>query len=336
MLRLRQALMLIEARIGAALAALADLAEAHAETPQAARTYGQVATPSSFGALVASWGSPLLRLHDRLEALRPRVLCVSLSGAAGTASMLGADPDALRAALAEALGLSDPGDSWHASRDRIGEIAGWLADLTTACGKIGADLTLLTRSEIGEIGLPGAGGVLHHAAETEPGCAVAAGGAGPLRAGAGGGAAGRGGPCRGAGRRGVVRRMADLPPLTAAPRAPSRSLGELAAGLEVRDGRHGPPSRRPAGPDPCRGALLRAGPALGRAEAQAQVKTLAAEARGTGIPLPELVPARIPGRPARPLRPRNAGHCTAAGARAFAGAARARVAKIAERRAEKN
>jgi hypothetical protein len=30
-------------------------------------------------------------------------------------------------------------------------------------------------------------------------------------------------------------------------------------------------------------------PALGRAEAQASVKTLAAEARGTGIPLPELV-----------------------------------------------
>jgi 3-carboxy-cis,cis-muconate cycloisomerase len=92
MLRLRQAL-LIEARIGAALGALAHLAEAHAETPQAARTYGQVATPSSFGALVAGWGAPLLRLHDRLEALRPRVLCVSLSGAAGTASMLGPDPE---------------------------------------------------------------------------------------------------------------------------------------------------------------------------------------------------------------------------------------------------
>jgi 3-carboxy-cis,cis-muconate cycloisomerase len=50
MLRMRQALLLIEARMGAALAVLADLAEANAETPQAARTYGQVATPSSFGA----------------------------------------------------------------------------------------------------------------------------------------------------------------------------------------------------------------------------------------------------------------------------------------------
>jgi 3-carboxy-cis,cis-muconate cycloisomerase len=151
MLRLRQALVLIEARIGAALDALAHLAEAHAETPQAARTYGQVATPSSFGALAASWGSPLMRLHDRLEALRPRVLCVSLSGAAGTASMLGPEPVALRTALAEALGLGDPRESWHAGRDRIGELGGWLADLTTACGKMGADLTILTRSEIGEV-----------------------------------------------------------------------------------------------------------------------------------------------------------------------------------------
>jgi 3-carboxy-cis,cis-muconate cycloisomerase len=139
MLRMRQALMLIEARIGAALGALADLAEAHAETPQAARTYGQVATPSSFGALAASWGAPLLRLHDRLEALRPRVLCVSLSGAAGTASMLGRTRRP-RAARGRATGSGDPGESWHANRDRIGELAGWLADLTAACGKMGADL----------------------------------------------------------------------------------------------------------------------------------------------------------------------------------------------------
>jgi 3-carboxy-cis,cis-muconate cycloisomerase len=157
MLRLRQALMVIEARMGAALAALADMAETHAETPQAARTYGQAATPSSFGALAASWGAPLIRLHDRLEALRPRVLCVSLSGAAGTASMLGADPVGLRTAVGDALGLGDPGQSWHANRDRIGELAGWLADLTTACGKMGGDVVLMTRTEMGETGLAGAG-----------------------------------------------------------------------------------------------------------------------------------------------------------------------------------
>jgi 3-carboxy-cis,cis-muconate cycloisomerase len=158
MLRLRQALMLIEARLGGALTALADLAEAHAETVQAARTYGQVATPSSFGALVASWGAPLIRAHDRLDRLREDCLCVSLSGAAGTGTMLGPDPDALRAELAQSLGLSDPGESWHASRDRIGEIAGWLTGVATAAGKMGEDLIRHTRSEVAEIRLEGAGG----------------------------------------------------------------------------------------------------------------------------------------------------------------------------------
>jgi 3-carboxy-cis,cis-muconate cycloisomerase len=309
-----QALMLIEARIGAALAALADLAEANAETPQAARTYGQVATPSSFGALAASWGSPLLRLHDRLEALRPRVLCVSLSGAAGTASMLGADPDALRAALAEALGLGDPGESWHASRDRIGELAGWLADLTTACGKMGADLTLLTRSEIGEIGLPGAGAsstMPQKQNPVAPSLLVALARFAPAQA-----AVLQGAAVHAEARDGAAwfAEWLTLPPLTAAAARAISVAGDLAAGLEA-DGRHGPPSRRPAGPHPCRGAVLRAGPrprpgrgaGVGQDAGRRGARDRYTAARACG-------PRASRHALARPLRPRNAGHCAAGGA----------------------
>ena len=89
-LRLRQALLLWEARLTAILRALAALAERHAETPMAARTYGQVATVTSFGAVVAAWGRPLLRLPGRpAGALRADLLRVSLSGAAGTLSAMG-------------------------------------------------------------------------------------------------------------------------------------------------------------------------------------------------------------------------------------------------------
>jgi 3-carboxy-cis,cis-muconate cycloisomerase len=336
MLRMRQALMLIEARIGAALAALADLAEANAETPQAARTYGQVATPSSFGALAASWGSPLLRLHDRLEALRPRVLCVSLSGAAGTASMLGADPDALRAALAGALGLGDPGESWHASRDRIGELAGWLADLTTACGKMGADLTLLSRSEIGEIGLPGAGAsstMPQKQNPVAPSLLVALARFAPAQA-----AVLQGAAVHAEARDGAAwfAEWLTLPPLTAAAARAISVAGELAAGLEVRTDAMPRHLDDPLGLIHAEALSFALAPALGRAEAQAVVKTLAAEARGTGIPLPELV-ARAHPECALPdlSAPATLGTAPQA-ARAFAGAARARVAKIAERRAEKN
>jgi 3-carboxy-cis,cis-muconate cycloisomerase len=156
MLRLRQALALIEARLIVALGRLADLADAEADTPMAARTYGQVAVPTSLGAMVAAWGWPVLRAVERLRALRPR-LAVSLSGAGGTGSMLGEDPAAIRAALAEALGLADPGRSWHADRTIITELAEICAAVTLAGAKAGEDLLLLTRSDVGELRLGGGG-----------------------------------------------------------------------------------------------------------------------------------------------------------------------------------
>lgn len=156
MLRARQALGLIETRLTAAIQGLADLAAATAETPMAARSYGQVAVPSCFGALVAAWGWPAIDALHRLRALVPR-LAVSLGGAAGTGSLLGAEPAAIRAALARALGLADPGRSWHADRGLITELAQSCLAVTTAGAKIGADLLILTRSDVDEVRLVGGG-----------------------------------------------------------------------------------------------------------------------------------------------------------------------------------
>jgi 3-carboxy-cis,cis-muconate cycloisomerase len=114
--------------------------------------------PTSFGALVASWGRPLLRHRARLAVLAPDLAQVSLSGAAGTSAALGPQAAAVRAGLAAALGLADPGASWHAERDSIGAFAGWMAGVTTTLGKMGEDLTLLAQSGIAEIVIDGAGG----------------------------------------------------------------------------------------------------------------------------------------------------------------------------------
>ncbi|GHE03102.1 3-carboxy-cis,cis-muconate cycloisomerase [Defluviimonas sp. 20V17] len=157
-LRLRQTLAIQQARLVALIKALGVLAKTHAETPMAARTYGQAATPTSFGALVASWGAPLLRHLQRLEELRPRLLVVSLSGAAGTLGAMGPEGPMVRAELARALGLSDPGASWHSQRDRIAELAGWMTGLTTSLGKMGEDLMLLAQSGIEEVALGQGGG----------------------------------------------------------------------------------------------------------------------------------------------------------------------------------
>ncbi len=158
MLRLRRVLEILAERLDATLLALAALAETHAELPMAARTYGQVATPTSFGAVAAGWGRPLIALRTRLDGLRPRLLQVSLGGAAGTLSAMGPKGPAVRSALAEGLGLGDPRASWHSERAGIAELSGWLTALIVALGRIGEDLVLMTQSGIGEVQLAAGGG----------------------------------------------------------------------------------------------------------------------------------------------------------------------------------
>jgi len=158
MLRLARALDAAEAALAETVTALGALAGAHADTPMAARTYGQPATPTSFGAVVAEWGAPLLELLDEMQALRPRVLWVSLSGAAGTGAALGPKAAETRAALAEALGLHDPGRSWHADRGPVLRLAGWAARLSAALAKPGEDLLLMTQGGIAEVRLGASGG----------------------------------------------------------------------------------------------------------------------------------------------------------------------------------
>lgn len=157
MLRLRQALGLIEEGIRASLAHLARLAEDHAATPMPARTYGQHATPTSFGAIAASWGEPLFALLGELPDLRRSCLLVSLSGAAGTASALGPRAPETRAALAKLLNLTDPERSWHTDRTPVLRIADWCSRVAIAFGKLGEDAIELAQSGISELSL-GAGG----------------------------------------------------------------------------------------------------------------------------------------------------------------------------------
>lgn len=157
-LRLRRMVAMWDTRLEALVQALGQLAGAHADLPMAARTYGQIATPTSFGAVVAGWGHPILRHRERLAALQPALSLVSLGGAAGTLSAMGAEGPAVRAGLATALGLHDPGHSWHAERDHIQAFAAWMAGLCTSLAKLGEDLILMTQSGIDEIAISGAGG----------------------------------------------------------------------------------------------------------------------------------------------------------------------------------
>lgn len=156
-LRLARLLTLWEGRLHAVLARLADLAADHADLAMAARTYGQAATPTGFGAVAAGWGWPLLAQSRALPTLRGQVLCVSLSGAAGTLAAMGPQGPAVRSALAEALALRDPGHSWHSDRSGPGQLADWIAGLAATLGKLAEDLLLMTQSGIATVTIAGGG-----------------------------------------------------------------------------------------------------------------------------------------------------------------------------------
>jgi 3-carboxy-cis,cis-muconate cycloisomerase len=157
-LRLRPMLAFWQARLDDLLSRLGQLSEAHASLPMTGRTYGQAATPTSFGAVVAGWGWPILDRRDQLAALRENLLRVSLSGAAGTLSAMGKEGPAVRAALAAELGLADPGHSWHSDRSGPGHLAAFAAGLAGSLGKLGEDIILLCQSGIAEVSLGGGGG----------------------------------------------------------------------------------------------------------------------------------------------------------------------------------
>jgi 3-carboxy-cis,cis-muconate cycloisomerase len=60
--------------------------------------------------------------------------------------------------MAAALDLGDPGGAWHTDRSAVAEFAGWLSLVTGGLGKLGADLTLMTRSGSAEVRLGSSGG----------------------------------------------------------------------------------------------------------------------------------------------------------------------------------
>jgi 3-carboxy-cis,cis-muconate cycloisomerase len=154
-LRLARLSDLLGDRLGAVIAALAEQARAHRDLVMTARTWGQPATPTTLGLRIAGWLAPLLRHRDRLAELRRRLLLVSCGGASGTMAAMGGQGPAVEAALAEALGLGVAPKPWHAERDGIAELGGWLSLVTGSLAKMGGDLKLMAAHGTARAGAAG-------------------------------------------------------------------------------------------------------------------------------------------------------------------------------------
>ena len=156
-LRIRDAMAILEARLGDVGNRLAELSDAHRHTVMAARTRAQQATLTSFGLKCAVWLDPVVRQISRAAEMKPRLLAVQFGGASGNLGVLGGAGYRVLQELARELNLA-PASPWHASRDRLVEFASWLATTTGVLGKLGGDLTLLSQSEIAEVRLGETGG----------------------------------------------------------------------------------------------------------------------------------------------------------------------------------
>ena len=139
---------------------LRALALDHAETPIAARTLLQQATPITFGAKAAHWLLAIRRSMAALDRLGQTDLLVQLAGASGTLAVLHPHGAPVRAGLARRLGLGDPHGNWQTAREPMLSIAATFVGAIQAAAKIAGDIQLLASTEIGELseGLRAGGG----------------------------------------------------------------------------------------------------------------------------------------------------------------------------------
>ncbi|WP_166793241.1 lyase family protein [Cryobacterium lactosi] len=142
---------------------LALLADEHRDTIMAGRTLGQQASPTSFGFLAAGWLDAVLAVLRRLDEVH-NALPAQLGGAVGNLAVLTEIARARRTGTpaqhtvdevvqgyARHLGLVAPPLSWHTNRLSIAELAGVLASAAGVAGAFALDVSVLSRTEIGEV-----------------------------------------------------------------------------------------------------------------------------------------------------------------------------------------
>lgn len=160
-LQIRDALQLIDQALAQIADRLAALAEEHAATELAGRTWLQQASPTTLGLKFAGHLDAIERHRARLAELRSRVLVLQFGGSVGTLAVFGPNGPQIGAALAKELNLTLPPISWHAHRDRFAEVAATLGLIAGTAGKIARDLSLLSQTEVAEAfepSSPGRGG----------------------------------------------------------------------------------------------------------------------------------------------------------------------------------
>jgi 3-carboxy-cis,cis-muconate cycloisomerase len=150
MLLSQEALAVLAEDVGAIRRSLRSIAEAHRETPVAARTFLQHAGTTTFGARAAAWLTAWGR-HVAGLARAAAGLPVQLGGSIGTGDDLDGRAAEVMQAFARRLDLAVPVMPWHSDRTIVAELAAAVSLMVATTASIATDLVLLSQTEVGEV-----------------------------------------------------------------------------------------------------------------------------------------------------------------------------------------
>lgn len=147
----------LQRHLNAVLAALDTLDQRFGQNTMMGRTRMQAALRVDVHHRIAQWRAPLGAHSKRLSNLRPCVEVVQLAGPVGDDQTLKGKGTALRAYLAEALGLNVPTHVWHSDRSALADYASMLSLISGSLGKLGQDVCLMAQQGVDEIILQSGG-----------------------------------------------------------------------------------------------------------------------------------------------------------------------------------
>jgi 3-carboxy-cis,cis-muconate cycloisomerase len=161
MLVAQRSIRILSGDLDTAVSTLAGLAGRHRSTVMAGRTLTQHSVPTTFGLKAAGW---LVGVVDATRALTvvADALPAQLGGAAGTLASFGQLAPGRELEIVDAfaaeLGLGAPTLPWHTHRAPVTRLGDALAGVCDALGKVAADISLLSRTEIAELHEASGGG----------------------------------------------------------------------------------------------------------------------------------------------------------------------------------
>ena len=151
-LQMKDALAIIEPKVGKLSLILAKKAEKYKNVPAVGRTHGQHASIISFGLKFANWASEMSKHIERIEEIKKRTLICKTLGVVGTGSLMGSQALEVQKLVAKRLELHPAEVTTQIiPRERYAEYIFQLALIGSTLEKIAVEIRNLQRTEIGEV-----------------------------------------------------------------------------------------------------------------------------------------------------------------------------------------